>query len=463
LKIATIAINRSEYPFILQRISVPNGSDTVMNAPLANNVPIRSTFIVQIPPDMGYTQPYWLENEPEIGSYVVRDQQLMGRPENLPPVSLKVTLSSPDGQLELSVPVRYRVVDPVEGELYRPIEIVPPVALNLNETVHVFPDVQEKKVEVNLKSGQANVKGRLRLKVPKGWTVRPDAISFEFKSRNEEQFAQFLVRPSNGAVSGVFSAEAEVSGKLLTRGIRTIEYKHIPPRTVFPLAEGKLMRIDVKRRGQNIGYIMGAGDDIPAALRQMGYSVSLISDEEIAEGDLSQYDAIVAGVRAYNTRPKLRTHQKRLMEYVQKGGTYLVQYVTLQRGESENIGPYPLTISRDRVTDEDAPVTFINPEHPILNSPNKITQEDFKGWVQERGLYYAGAWDAKYDSVLASHDPGEKPLAGGLLVANYGKGQYLYTGLAFFRQLPAGVPGAYRLFANMVSMNGFLAKENREK
>ena len=464
LKLSTLVINRSEYPLVLERITVPFSSkDSIWNARLQNNVLLRSNFSVQLPKDIAYTQPYWLVEDAEAGSYRVADQRVVAQPENAPAMSVSIILASPDGRLEVSVPVRYRSVDPVEGEVYRPLEIVPPVAINLLEPVHVFPDMNEKKIEVNLRSGAANVSGKARLKLPKGWVAKPDAISFEFKSKNEEQFISFLVKPANGAASGKFSAEAEVDGKRMTLGMKTIQYKHIRPQTVFPHEEGKLLRMDVKKNGQNVAYVMGAGDDIPQALRQVGYSVTLLSDEEIAEGDLAKYDAIVAGVRAYNTRPKLRIHQKRLMDYVEQGGTYVVQYVTLQRGESENIAPYPLTISRERVTVEEAPVAFPNPKHMILNSPNIITSEDFKGWVQERGLYFANKWDARYDSVLTTSDPGEPARSGGLLVAQHGKGQYVYTGLAFFRQLPAGVSGAYRLFVNLVSAKGIARQEKAEK
>jgi hypothetical protein len=197
---------------------------------------------------------------------------------------------------------------------------------------------------------------------------------------------------------------------------------------------------------------MGAGDDIPAAIEQLGYRVTALSDEQITSGDLSSFDVIVAGIRAYNTRPALRAHHGRLMRYIENGGTYIVQYVTPQRGEADNIGPYPLSVSRDRVSEEDAPVTFLGKPYAVLTTPNIITQADFNGWIQERGLSFADRWDARYDSVMASHDAGEPERRGGLLTASVGKGMYVYTGYAFFRQLPAGVEGAYRLFANILSL-----------
>jgi hypothetical protein len=231
-----------------------------------------------------------------------------------------------------------------------------------------------------------------------------------------------------------------------------IRYPHIPPQTVLPAAEGRLLRVDLKKFDRRIGYVMGAGDDIPAALKQLGYSVTLLTDDDLKNGGLSQYDVIIAGVRAYNTRPVLKANQRKLMEFVEKGGTYVVQYMTARRTETENMGPYPFSVSGDRVSVEEAPVRFLAPNHAALNTPNKITQADFEGWVQERGLYFADKWDSRYTAILASNDPGEPSRDGGMLISQYGKGTYVFTGYAFFRQLPAGVPGAYRLFVNLISL-----------
>jgi len=196
---------------------------------------------------------------------------------------------------------------------------------------------------------------------------------------------------------------------------------------------------------------MGAGDDVPDGLRHLGYEVMMLNDEMLATSDLSSFDAIVMGVRAYNTRDRLKNTNQRLLDYVERGGTLVVQYNVISGALADRIGPYPLTIGRDRVTVESAPVTFPAPGHPLLTYPNKITSGDFEGWVQERGLYFASSWDEKYEAVLSSHDPGEPDLKGGLLYARYGKGVFIYTAYAWFRQLPAGVPGAFRIFANLIS------------
>ncbi|MEX2089293.1 MAG: PIG-L family deacetylase [Bacteroidota bacterium] len=453
LTVLVTMLNRSEAPFFVESVSLPLGQkDTVFQALLEANRSIQARFPFRVPADAGFTQPYWLKRKPFKGSYAVNDQLLIGRPQNDPPFSARVRLKVFDQQLDLEVPFRFRWVDPVEGEQYRSFEIIPRVSVSLQEPVQLFPHRGSRNIMVNLRNGGGAVKGVVRLQVPSGWTVDPPSIPFDLSARGEERGETFRVQPSNGAANGTLSAFAEVDGKVITHGARTIHYPHIPPQTLFQTAEAKLLRIDLEKQGSTIAYIMGAGDDIPAGLRQMGYRVVLLSDEEIADAELSRFDAIVAGVRAYNTRPKLRAHQRRLMEYVEQGGTYVVQFVTLQRGESENLGPFPFTVSRDRVTVEEAPVTILKPDHPVLNQPNKITERDFNGWVQERGLYFAGAWDPQYETVIASNDPGEKSRQGGLLVARHGRGNFVYTGYAFFRQLPAGVPGAYRLFANILSL-----------
>jgi hypothetical protein len=419
---------------------------------LVTNQPIRSNFTLRLPEQINYSQPYWLIDKPDVGSYNISDKLLVGQPENTPPVIVTIQLSSPDGTSKVELPLHQRVIDQVDGELLHPFVIVPPVTVNVPESVILFPDMSERRIHVILKSEISNTRGTVRLKSPEYWSVTPLQSEFEFQNKDDEQTFSFDARPLKGAKSGSFVVEATIGKTIINRGLQTTQYKHIPPQTMFPLAEGKLLRVELKKNGHTVGYIMGAGDEMPSAIRQMGYSVVLLSDEELAEGNLDQYNVIVSGVRAYNTRPKLRIHQQRLMDYVKRGGTYIVQYVTLQRSESENIGPYPMNISRDRVAEEDAQITFLNRNHRLVTTPNRIHEDDFKNWIQERGLYFADRWDAKYDSVFSCHDVHEPDRAGGLLTTQYGKGYYVFCAYAFFRQLPAGVEGAYRLFANILSL-----------
>jgi hypothetical protein len=302
------------------------------------------------------------------------------------------------------------------------------------------------------------VSGTATLAVPAGWRAEPKAIPFTIPRAGDESVVQFRIVPS--AKPSVVEARvtAGIAGASTDVGVQLVNYPHIPAQVVISPARVTLTRTDVTTLARNVGYVMGAGDVVPDALRQLGCSVTLLSADHLASADLSHFDAIVTGVRAYNVRRDLRANHHRLMEYVRNGGTMVVQYNVLEggfmRGDTaalDNIGPYPIKIGRDRVSVEQAPVTVLTPDHPVLSRANKITPADFEGWVQERGLYFASNWDSKYETLLASSDPGEKPLPGGLLYTRFGKGVYIFTAYSWFRQLPAGVPGAYRIFANLLS------------
>jgi hypothetical protein len=288
----------------------------------------------------------------------------------------------------------------------------------------------------------------------KGWKAEPANIDFELKRKGEEQKFTFTLYPPKEQSEDFIVPLAKVDGKSYTNELIVIEYDHIPTQTVVRDASAKVVNIDLKKAGQRIGYIMGAGDDIPSSLEQMGYQVTILEDKDITTGNLAAFDAVVMGVRAYNTIDRLKFQQDKLMEYVKNGGTMLVQYNTSHRLKvpAAELGPYPLKLSRDRVSVEEAEVRFLKPDHEVLNWPNKITQKDFEGWVQERGLYFPNEWDDQYEAILSANDPGEPARDGGLLVAKYGKGYYIYSGYSWFRELPAGVPGAYRIFANLVSI-----------
>jgi hypothetical protein len=270
----------------------------------------------------------------------------------------------------------------------------------------------------------------------------------------EERELSFLVRPPARNSTAMLRLRAICGEQEIGIGMQRISYPHIPIKVMLPRAEVKLVRADIQVQAKRVGYIMGAGDEVPDALRQLGIDVTLLGEDDLAKRNLSAFDAIVAGVRAYNVRPDLRANQSRLMDYVRGGGTYIVQYMS---AGAENIGPYKITIpggNTYRVTVEETPVRFTHPESPLLHRPNEITEKDFEGWVQERGLLFPTEWDPKYQTVFSAADPGEKPLEGGELWTHYGKGVYIFSSYVWFRELPAGVPGAYRLFANMLSARG---------
>jgi hypothetical protein len=323
--------------------------------------------------------------------------------------------------------------------------------INFAHHVYLFTGRGERRIGVHLKSGIQNVAGILKLDLPEQWQCQPQSINFNFSDKYEEQTFYFNLKTDMDETTGPVRVQATINRKKYNRGFYDLNYDHIPKISVFPLSEAQLVKVKIASKGNAIGYLMGSGDDIPPILEQLNFKVTLLDDANLDNSDLSQFDAIITGIRAYNTNNRLAANYEKMMRYVEAGGTLIVQYNTTWGLLSDQIGPYPFTIGRERVTHEEAPVTFIDPAHPLLNYPNKISAGDFQGWVQERGLYFAGTWDDRYQTMLSSSDPGEEGHEGGLLYTRYGKGIFIYTGYAWFRQLPAGVPGAIRLFVNLIS------------
>ncbi|WP_158990736.1 PIG-L family deacetylase [Mucilaginibacter sp. L196] len=401
------------------------------------------------------TQPYWLVYPHSMGSYNTDyldnyndDQKTL--PENTPHfyyAYFKIL----NAIIELRRPIEYKHVDPARGELYEPLVIAPPVTANVSDKDYIFNSNKSQNVEVKLQSF-TTTSGSISIKPIDGWKISPDKIDFADKKKGEEWTVDFKVEPTDDKPkTSVFEAVVTANGKTFSMGIKTIAYNHIPTITYFPPAQANLINIDLKTAGKKMGYIVGAADLVPDALKQVGYDVHILTENEIMNSDLSVYDAIVTGVRAFNVDERLPFEQPKLLEYVKNGGNLVVQYNNNAGVLVPQIGPYPFRPVNQRVTDETAKVTVLDPTNPVLNYPNKINDADFDGWIQERGLYFVSDIDPKYQTPLQMNDPGEKPNNGSLIVTNYGKGRFIYTSLAFFRQLPAGVPGAYRLFVNLLS------------
>ncbi|HMI05079.1 MAG TPA: PIG-L family deacetylase [Pedobacter sp.] len=397
------------------------------------------------------TQPYWLEKEHGIGAYIVDSLSKIGLAENPIGLSGLFKVKIGDEVIEKRLPVVYKYTDQVRGEIYQPLVIAPPVTATPADRSFIFNGNEPKKISLTLRAFKDNASGVLEPKVPSGWKVVPEKADFRMARKGEEQRADFTVTPAGQVSEGVFSLNVVVDGKNYHQGLHVVNYEHIPVQTLFPLTQAKMSRIDLKFAGKRIGYIAGAGDMVAESLKQVGYAVEDLSLNQLINGDLSVYDAIVTGVRLYNVSDQMRGIQPKLMKYVEEGGTLLVQYNVNSPLRIDNLGPFPFGLSRDRVTEEDAKVTLLSPDHLALNYPNKITNKDFEGWVQERGLYFVTNMDKKYTVLLSMNDNGESAKNGSLIVADYGKGRYVYTGISFFRQLPAGVPGAYRLFVNLLS------------
>ncbi|MDP9076666.1 MAG: PIG-L family deacetylase [Bacteroidota bacterium] len=397
------------------------------------------------------SQPYWLESPHPIGVYSISNEGNIGNPENPGAPIVRFEFLIEGRPVVADRKLEFKYVDPAKGEIYQPVEITPPVTANIVAKDYIFNSKQPQNIEIKLKSF-TKASGSISLKPLAGWKISPDKIDFSGKEKGDEWSAVFMVSPMDGQQkTSVLQAVTTANGKQYELGLQRIRYDHIPNITLFPPSQTKLIDIDLKIAGKKIGYIEGAGDLVPEALRQVGYDVHELSEKEIMNGDLSGYDAIVTGVRAYNVNDRLAIEQPKLLEYVKNGGNLVVQYNNNNGLVTKQIGPYPFRPVNQRVTDENAKVTIFDKQNPIVNYPNTITQDDFSGWVQERGLYFVGDIDPKYQQVLQMNDPGEAPNSGSLITGNYGEGRFVYTSLAFFRQLPAGVPGAYKLFINLLS------------
>jgi hypothetical protein len=447
------AINRSKVPVQLLNVRTPFSGETFpLDLSLPTDQFVAKDLAPNLPKDITWSQPYWLRQPATLGTFAVDDQRLIGLPENPPPFPVEVSLRVGDQELRYRVDTKYRTVDPVIGEVRQEIVIAPPVFANLSNPVFVFGDDKSKSVQVHVVASTGSVRGELRLEAPAGWAIEPVSIPVDLKSANAVKSATFSIKPPSGATEGTLRAVVSVEGRDYSFARERIAYPHIGQHVLMPPAEAKLVRADIRKKGELIGYVPGAGDEIPQSLQQIGFNVKILEAADITAANLKRFDAVVLGIRAYNTEERIANWVPELLAYVKEGGVVVVQYNTTSDLKTKEIGPFPLEISRDRVTDETAEVRILARDHPLMNTPNKITAADFKEWVQERGLYFPNKWDPAWTPILSCNDPGEKPLDGGLLVAKSGSGYFIYTGYSWFRQLPAGVPGAYRLFSNMVSL-----------
>ncbi len=454
-KLKVTAIQRTALPVVIESLRVNGQELPETKTPIA--LKLNEVKVIETPhtiPTAGVTtQPYWLR-EPAAGDlYQVSDARLIGLPENPPLLTLQADVQIGQARIKVERPVLYRYMDRMHGESIKPVAVMPPASLRFLQPTQVFPALASKKIEVEVNSHAALKEGRVSLKAPTGWKIEPAYQEVAFNGAGEQKILTFDVTPARDAAVGDLKASLQTDGRRIAVDVRYIDYAHIPLQTLFPPSETRLVRADAVVLARRVGYVMGAGDDVPAALLQLGCTVVLLSPSDLAQGDLRQFDAIVTGIRAYTERPDLVANQARLMEYVSNGGTLVVQYNRIERDRSEplkHMGPYPFEIGNQRVTVEEAPVVF-DAGNPLLTSPNRITERDFDGWVQERGLYFASKWDARYETPFEMHDPGDPSMKGSTLVTRYGKGVYIFTALSFFRELPAGVPGAYRLFANFLS------------
>ncbi len=428
------------------------GHQVAIDAALQADRPVTRTATERLAPSTPLTQSYWLREDGTKGLFHVDDAALIGRPEN-PPVFPVDFVFQVGGQplVVRDEPVQLAARASDTASLRR-VDVIAPVSIAFASDVRLFAPKAAKTVTVDLLAARANTAGTLQLDLPAGWTATPSTRTFRLATAGAHDALTFTVTAPARADAETLKAHVTVGGVRYDTERFEINYAHIPPQLLQRHARSKVVSLDLAIRGHALGYLPGAGDDVPQSLTEMGYDVRMLNDSDLTADGLRGLDAVVIGVRAFNTRRDLAAHLPALFEYVNNGGTVVTQYNVATGLLTTTLAPLPLKLSQDRIVDETATMTWLAPDHPAMTTPNQLTPADFDGWVQERGLYFPNEWDNAFTPLFAANDPGEAPLRGGLLIAKYGRGYYVYTGLAFFRQLPAGVPGAYRLFANLVSL-----------
>ena len=447
-------INRSQSNVKLISINALNIKNETQNKPLKNNEKVSLQFKdVVVGNEVDYSNLFWLKEQQTEGMYKVSDKSIRILPEISTSFPVIFTMEIEGKTIEFVKNITYKFNNPDDGETYIPFTILPEFTSTIEPKVIIFNSTQPKEISVKVKAHKTNASGKLSLAIPQDWKIEPKEIPFTIEAKNEERKFTFKVYPTKPEITSKLVAQISTSNGTLDKELVTIQYPHIPKQTILVASESKVVKLDIATKGKNIGYIMGAGDEVNKNLENLGFQVTNLNPNEITTENLKSFDAVILGIRAFNVVDELKFKNKILFDYVANGGNVIVQYNTTNNLITKEIAPYNLKLSRDRVTDENAKVTFLAPNHKVLNQPNKISEKDFTGWVQEQGLYYPNEWSSEFIPILASNDEGETPKNGGLLIAKHGKGNYIYTGLSFFRELPEGVSGAYRLLANLIALD----------
>lgn len=443
--------------------SAPSAGSAGGNRALAPGSLVEWRFLVRVPETARLSRPYFLA-EPRDGALYrwPEDPGRMGLPGNPPLIVAAVELSVDGGEpLDVRRAASHVGVDQADGEYRLPVAVIPRFSVAVAPRRMAWPEAGSSGRTLTVRVANLSEspgRGEVRIVPPAGWQVEPASAPLVDAGAGEEVSLVFRIRPGPAAPLGrrAFRAVVEVDGIEYGESVTFIDYSHIDPVPLFGPAELVVSRFPaVVRADTRVGYVMGPGDAGPEALADLGVEVELLGPDEISAADLDRFDTIVLGIRAYETRGDLRASNDRLLDFARRGGTVITQYNQYQY-PAGGYAPFPVEIARphDRVTDENADVVFLEPGHPLLTTPNALGPEDFEGWVQERGLYFLNSWDPRYTPLLEMADPGEAPKRGSLLAARVGDGAFVYTGLALFRQFPAGVPGAFRLLANLVSLRG---------
>lgn len=453
-----------KWNFFLNKRSSVNGTlkqvrlesfDSSMNMPIGINQNINFNKTLSVAADRKIAQPYWLEHPQQGGMFDVREQQLIGKAENDPSFMVNCVVNIEGLDLQIRRPVSYKFTDPTKGDVYQPVPVLPKLEMNYTKDVHVSMNGAPVKVVMHFKGKPEDTNTyEIQQTGSDQWSSDLSQLTYRPGTAKEDLVTNTLRSQSKTSNTTEEISLATADGRY-DGYTKTIQYDHIPWITYFPRAKSALVKVDIKTVGKRIGYIEGAGDKVAEALEEMGYEVKVIGAAEMQLETLKQFDAIVVGIRAYNIHEWLTDKNDVLNSYVEQGGNLIVQYLKSNEVglKKVKVGPYPFVVNaRTRVTEEDAKVRFLLPDHPVLNYPNKITDKDFEGWTQERSTYQAEQADPAFEMPLGMNDAGEKESNGSLAIAKYGKGNVVYCSLVFFRQLPAGVPGAYRLMANLIAL-----------
>ena len=439
-------LNNSSYPIYISKVD-----NQLKNIFLKSNELYNDKFKFRLPNE--FNTPYWLIKNKKIGKFTI-DKKYTNKPTSAK-ITLPVEIKIFETYLDYNVEVNQRINNPIKGEVINPLYVVPNIAVNFKKDKYLFLDTEPQKIIVGVKNLSNNFKGKIKLNAPDGWKIEKDCVDLYLTEKGETKNIDFQIRPSDNSKDGILSLSILSDNKLIANeslSIFEIDYDHIPKQYIIKPFFSKIKKLDLVLPRKKVGYIMGAGDLVYENLKSIGLNIELIDINKIENGDLDRFDTIIMGIRAYNVNVELRSKNELLFDYAKKGGNLLIQYNTTRNLLTNKLTPFYLSLSRDRVTEENSTVKILNPLHRALNFPHKITSEDFESWVQERGLYFPSKWDKNFMPILSMNDKNENEKLGSLLIGNHGKGKIIYTGLSFFRQIPSGVSGAYRLLINLISL-----------
>lgn len=452
IEVQVEATNRSKLNVVVNNYSLHDSTyqvNQILEPYTENKWFVESGITESIP----FSNPYWLDYQGTLGTFTVKNINNRNKPQSDAALTCNFNMTIDGIPFSINRDVIYKKVDPSIGEIREPLAILPPATMSFNKEMYLLSDNREDIIELKVRASKDSLAGQLNVSVPKGWSIIPTSIDVDIPLKKMEKTYKFqLISPDNVS-EGSISASFQLGNKSYNKSLINIDYDHIPLQTILLPAESKIVKVPLKKGGKRIAYIMGAGDKMPESLSSVGYQVESILADQLNTVNLNSYNAIVIGIRAYNAVPELKLYNQVLFDYVEKGGTLITQYNTSRRLNFDDLAPYPIKLSRKRVTDEYAEIRVLNPDHQVMNSPNKISSSDFDGWVQERGLYFPEEWDDAYETIISCSDSGESPLDGSILMAQHGQGYFVYTSISWFRQLPAGVPGAYRFFANLLALS----------